>query len=134
MNNQLPLFFSFLHRALAQDERSSLDLEKINWNLFFHFSQEQAIVSVVFEKIQNDKIRIDKELLFNWFAQYELIKRRNILMNHRALEVTKVFADAGFRSCILKGQGNNLLKRVYLPESRPDLAAVVPAGTECIFR
>ena len=32
------------------------------------------------------------------------------------------------------GQGNNLLKRVYLPESRPDLAAVVPTDTECIFR
>lgn len=102
-------FFSFICCTLTHSRRLLSEWEQIDWNEFFLFAQQQAILGVVFEGIECFSPDIPRELLLQWLALSEQIKQRNILMNQRAVEVTKVFADAGFRSCILKGQGNNLL-------------------------
>ena len=102
------LYFSFIKGTLKQDLQRLPEWDTIDWNRFCSFSQQQAVLGVVFEGIERINPNIPRELLLQWLALSEQIKQRNILMNRRAVEVTKVFAEAGFRSCILKGQGNNL--------------------------
>ena len=103
------LYFSFIKGTLKQDLQRLPEWDTIDWNRFCSFSQQQAVLGVVFEGIERINPNIPRELLLQWLALSEQIKQRNIVMNQRAVEVTKVFAEAGFRSCILKGQGNNLL-------------------------
>ena len=103
------LYFSFIKGTLKQDSQRLPEWDTIDWNSFYAFAQQQAVMGVVFEGIERIKPNIPRELLLQWLALSEQIKQRNILMNRRAVEVTKVFAEAGFRSCVLKGQGNNLM-------------------------
>lgn len=103
------LFFELLQVALGRRERLSSTPTEREWTELFEMSQKQAVAGVAFEGVERLQPQIPRELLLQWFAISEQIKKRNILMNQRAVEVTRIFADAGFRSCILKGQGNNLL-------------------------
>lgn len=103
------LYFSFIKGTLKQNSQRFPEWDTIDWNRFYAFAQQQAVMGVVFEGIERIKPNIPRELLLHWLALSEQIKQRNITMNRRAVEVTKFFAEAGFRSCILKGQGNNLM-------------------------
>lgn len=47
-----------------------------------------------------------KALVLEWIGRSEQIRNQNLVANMRSAEVTKIFAEAGFRSSILKGQGN----------------------------
>lgn len=86
-----------------------LDSEE-EWKGLYRFCQKQTIVGTVFDGLQRyyeeeDEL-IPSGLTLEWYAQAEQIRRRNLLMNKRCGETTRFFLDAGFRSCILKGQGN----------------------------
>ena len=58
----------------------------------------------------------------------------NLVVNQRCVEITKIFANAGFRTCILKGQGNALLYDNPLARSSGDIDIWVDADRETITR
>ena len=49
-----------------------------------------------------------KQLLLEWIGVQQLTISMNRHYNERAKVLTKIFAEGGFRSCILKGQGTAL--------------------------
>jgi len=56
------------------------------------------------------------EILMAWFGYANIMAQRNALMDKRAAEVSKLFEDGGFNTCVLKGQG---VARLYpKPERR----------------
>ncbi len=98
--------------ALGSREEFSRKPNEAEWNVIYDTAQKQALVAFLLPAV--DKLSTigqgpPKQLAFSWIGLSEQISAQNRLINQRCVEITKLFADSGFRSCILKGQGNALL-------------------------
>ena len=109
MKGNINKYLNFIAYCLNEDVADTITTG-IDFTELYIFSQQQAIVGVVFDGIDKlSKVRnieISKELLFEWIGQCNLIETRNRLLNQRVLELVSYFQNNGFKSCILKGQGN----------------------------
>ena len=82
-----------------------------DWEACYQFAKRQTLVGVLFDGIQ----RLPKELaparplLLRWLSDSESIRRRNMRMDRASAYIYNKVCTAGFRCCILKGQGNALL-------------------------
>ena len=106
------MFFELLQVALGQRDILSHNPSDKEWGEIYELSQKQAIVGVLFSAVEKLSLRGQKPplaLLYEWIALVEQIKQRNTLLNRRSIALMRMFADAGFDSCILKGQGNALM-------------------------
>ena len=86
-----------------------------DWKRLFVFIQKQAIAGIC-SPTRFDEVRPDTEVLFEWIGLTEQLKTQNVMLNKRATEVVAKLKEAGFRCCILKGQGNATMYPV--PELR----------------
>lgn len=112
------LLFDLIQVAIGQRSELSYPPSKEEWFILYNEATKQSVVGIAFEGVQ--KLPKDQwppqALLFEWIGASEQIKVQNRLLNKRTSEVSKLFEDAGFRSCILKGQGNALMYPI--PDSR----------------
>lgn len=105
------LLFDLIQVAIGQRTALSYSPSNYEWSSLYIEASKQSVLGIVFEGVQ----KLPKEqwppqsLLFEWIGGSEHIKLQNRLLNKRTSEVSKLFADAGFRSCILKGQGNAIM-------------------------
>ena len=82
-----------------------------DWEACYQFAKRQTLVGVLFDGI----LRLPKELaparplLLRWLSDSESIRRRNMRMDRASAYIYNKVCAAGFRCCILKGQGNALL-------------------------
>ena len=107
--------FRFLRFSLGLEGevKGLLDGRKgsFDWDACYQFAKRQTLVGVLFDGIQ----RLPKELaparplLLRWLSDSESIRRRNMRMDRASAYVYNKVCAAGFRCCILKGQGNALL-------------------------
>ena len=107
--------FRFLRFSLGQEGEVEglLDGRKgaFDWDACYQFAKRQTLVGVLFDGIQ----RLPKELaparplLLRWLSDSESIRRRNMRMDRASAYIYNKVCAAGFRCCILKGQGNALL-------------------------
>lgn len=96
--------FEWLRFVLNSDsEKPSI----FNWKEVFDFSERHAIIGIC-DPTRYD-VRMPQDLLFTWMGYLQAIKAQNQLLNQRAVEVYTFMRGAGFRCCILKGQGNALM-------------------------
>lgn len=105
------LLFELIQVALGQRDRLSHSPNKEEWGDLYAETIKQSVAGVALEGVQ--KLPKDQwppqALLFEWIGLCEQIKNQNLVANRRSAEVTKLFSDAGFCSCILKGQGNAMM-------------------------
>ena len=82
-----------------------------DWEACYQFAKRQTLAGVLFDGIR----RLPKELvparplLLRWLSDSETIRRRNMRMDRASAYIYNKVCAAGFRCCILKGQGNALL-------------------------
>lgn len=76
-----------------------------DWQRLLEFSKRQAIVGVC-DPTRFDAARPDAEVLFEWIGLVEQLKELNDHLNKQTAELVDNLRSAGFRCCILKGQGN----------------------------
>ncbi len=72
-------------------------------------AQKQAVAGIAvdaLERLQTLGVKPPTELLFQWIGLAQQIEQQNRIVNLRCQEITELFASNGFRTCILKGQGN----------------------------
>lgn len=103
------LLFELIQVALGKRWDLSRIPSEQEWDSLFSLCKKQTVVGVAYEglKVLAQKgIKPPKRLMLKWYGTAEKIKDRNILVNQRCLDITRIFADAGYRTCILKGQGN----------------------------
>ena len=101
------LFFELLKVAIEKDVKLSASPNVDEWTGIFDLAQQQTLVGVMFEGIERlpaDQ-RPPRTLLLQWYALTERIKQANRLLNRRAVETVRYFAENGFDACVLKGQG-----------------------------
>lgn len=102
-------FFTLVRIGLNQqtDIDHSFVISAGEWPLLFDMAQRQSLVGVCFAAIERlpQEQRPPKNILLNWYAQAEQIKRRNELLNERCRWVERTLESIGLNGCILKGQG-----------------------------
>lgn len=111
---------SFLRSTLQGESASEEVVKSIDWKDLKVFAAKQAIVGVVYEGVklcrQQYPELVEKKELMSWFYATDKKRRRFEVASQRIVELSEMFEKAGFRSCILKGQG---LAQMYpVPESR----------------
>ena len=102
-------FFQLLRYSIEASEDFPEDLTEGEWEALFDIAQQQALLGVLFHGIQkHQQQKPPRDLLLKWFVVSEQIKATNQKANKAAVELSDYFRAHGFRSCILKGQGNTL--------------------------
>lgn len=78
------------------------------WLFLYETAKKQSLLGVMFHGIQKSGVHLDRNLLLKWYLASEKIKQSNQRTNEAAVDLTQFFRENGFRTCILKGQGNML--------------------------
>ena len=78
--------------------------EVSDWRALFDFADKQKIIGVC-DPTKHD-VKVGVRTLSLWLGMIQQIKHRSALLNKRVGELYGLLEEAGFRCCILKGQGN----------------------------
>lgn len=102
------LFFELLQVAVGQREMLSHAPSDEEWRALHDMARKQAVLGVCFYAVQElheQGQTPPQELIYRWFSETEIIKRRNNIVSKQCYQVQSKFSEAGIRSSILKGQG-----------------------------
>ena len=112
MKKQLQIFFDFLRFCIGSDSEIPSSLKEVDWKELYAIAKKQCLVGVLFDgikKLPAEYVGMKKELLLQWMAESQMLEKANVRLNDAAIQVSEWFRKKGFRTCILKGQGNALL-------------------------
>jgi hypothetical protein len=87
-------------------------LKEADWKELYAIAKKQCLVGVLFDgikKLPAEYVGMKKELLLQWMAESQMLEKANVRLNDAAIQVSEWFRKKGFRTCILKGQGNALM-------------------------
>lgn len=114
------LFFELLQVALGLRSRLSSVPTEETWCALKDMAQMQALTGIAFHGAESlpQEQWPPKEMVIQWLAMANSIKQRNLLTTRICQELQKRYNDAGFDSCILKGQSNHRYYSKELGELR----------------
>ncbi len=109
MENKTSIFFELIQVSIGQQEGLTKVPNEQEWRELYTFAERQALLGVAFEgikRLSEQDIKPPFDVLMDWIAIAENIEGRNKELNKRCVKVQNIFEEAGFVTCILKGQGN----------------------------
>lgn len=107
------IFFELIQIAIANKAGFDKAPTEKEWAQLFDLACMQSLVSVALEgvnKLKTDtpNLNIDINLLLEWIGIQQQTVAENKNQNQRTKELCEIFKNAGFQSCVLKGQGTAL--------------------------
>ena len=112
MLKQQKIFFDFLRFCIGSAKEIPDSLKEADWKELYAIAKKQCLVGVLFDgikKLPAEHVGMEKELLLQWMAECQMLEKANVRLNDAAIQVSEWFRKKGFRTCILKGQGNALM-------------------------
>ncbi len=111
MVSQQKIFFDFLRFCIGSTLEIPSSLKGADWNEIYAIAQKQCLLGILFDGIERlpADSGINKELLYKWMGRCRMLEKVNAQLNAAAVKVSNWFQKKGFRTCILKGQGNALM-------------------------
>ena len=112
MKKQWATFFDFLRFIVGSAKEIPDSLKEADWEELYAIAKKQCLVGVLFDgikKLPAEHVGMKKELLLQWMAESQMLEKANVRLNDAAIQVSEWFRKKGFRTCILKGQGNALM-------------------------
>ena len=109
---QLQIFFDFLKFCIGSAKKIPDSLKEVDWKELYAIAKKQCLVGVLFDgikKLPAEYVGMEKEQLLQWMAESQMLEKANVRLNDAAIHVSEWFRKEGFRTCILKGQGNALM-------------------------
>lgn len=109
---QQKIFFDFLRFCIGSAKEIPDSLKEADWKELYRIAKKQCLVGVLFDgikKLPAEYVGMKKELLLLWMAESQMLVKANVRLNDAAIQVFEWFRKKGFRTCILKGQGNALM-------------------------
>ena len=109
---QQKIFFDFLRFCIGSSKEIPDSLKEVDWQEIYAIAKKQCLVGVLFDgikKLPAEHVGMKKELLLQWMAESQMLVKANVRLNDAAIQVSEWFRKKGFRTCILKGQGNALM-------------------------
>ena len=112
MLKQQKIFFEFLRFCIGSAKEIPDSLKEADWKEIYAIAKKQCLVGVLFDgikKLPAEQVGMKMGLLFQWIAKNRMLEKANVRLNDAAIQVSEWFRKKGFRTCILKGQGNALM-------------------------
>ena len=112
VSKQLQIFLDFLRFSIGSESEVPSSLKEVDWKELYAIAKKQCLVGVLFDgikKLPAEHVGMKKELLLQWMAESQMLEKANVRQNDAAIQVSEWFRKKGFRTCILKGQGNALM-------------------------
>ena len=112
MKKQLQIFFDFLRFCIGSADEIPSSLKEADWKELYAIAKKQCLVGILFDgikKLPAEHVGMKKEFLLQWMAESQMLEKANVRLNDAAIQVSEWFQKKGFRTCILKGQGNALM-------------------------
>ena len=112
MLKQQKIFFDFLRFCIGSAKEIPDSLKEVDWKELYAIAKKQCLVGILFDgikKLPAEYVEMKKELLLQWMAESQMLEKANVRLNDAAIQVSEWFRKKGFRTCILKGQGNALM-------------------------
>ena len=112
MLKQQKIFFDFLRFCIGSAKEIPDSLKEADWKEIYAIAKKQCLVGVLFDgikKLPAEHVGMKKELLLQWMAESQMLEKANVRLNDAAIQVSEWFRKKGFRTSILKGQGNALM-------------------------
>ena len=130
LSQQQRIFFEFLRFCIGTVQEAPSSLKGADWRVLYAMARKQCLVGVLFDGIKRlpADVGMDKELLFQWMAQNQTLRKANARLDKAAVEVAEWFGRKGFRTCVLKGQGNALLYPPGMERTPGDIDLWVDGG------
>ena len=136
MEKQHQIFFDFLRFCIGSESEIPSSLKEADWKELYRIAQKQCLVGILFDGIQKlspSEVGMSKDLLLQWIMQCQMLEKANVRLNDAAIQVSEWFRKKGFRTCILKGQGNALLYPVGLHRTPGDIDIWVEGGDKRVI-
>lgn len=102
-----PLFVELLQVVIGVREQLSVNPTDAQWTEIFAVAHAQALTGICFAGVQmlpSEQQPHDADLLGNWFAQVQNIRRANAEQQQAVKQIANILNKEGFTSCLLKGQ------------------------------
>ncbi len=130
LSQQQRIFFEFLRFCIGTVQEVPSSLKGADWRVLYAMARKQCLVGVLFDGIKRlpADVGMDKGLLFQWMAQNQTLRKTNARLDKAAVEVAEWFERKGFRTCVLKGQGNALLYPPGMERTPGDIDLWVDGG------
>ena len=136
MEKQHQIFFDFLRFSIGSESEIPSSLKEADWKELYRIAQKQCLVGILFDGIQKlppTEVGMSKDLLLQWMMQCQMLEKANVRLNDAAIQVSEWFRKKGFRTCILKGQGNALLYPNGLHRTPGDIDIWVEGGDKRVI-
>ena len=133
--NVYRLFLELVQIALGKRAMLSDTPTGKEWKELFVIAQQQSVAGMLFQALDSlskNGQKPPQDILFKWIGLYEQIKASNRLLNQRCVDITAHFCKEGYRSCILKGQGNALSYPDPLSRNSGDIDIWIESSRENI--
>ena len=106
------LFFELIQVAIGRRERLSHTPTEMEWRELYAMAEKQAVIGICFcgvQRFQRLGYDIPMDLYMKWLGMAAKIQQRNEVVNAQCVEVQQMMEKVGFRTYIMKGQGNSAL-------------------------
>ena len=136
MLQQYTIFFDFLRFCIGSKSEIPSSLKEADWKELYRIAQKQCLVGILFDGIQKlppAEVGMSKDLLLQWMMQCQMLEKTNVRLNDAAIQVSEWFRKKGFRTCILKGQGNALMYPNGLHRTPGDIDIWVEGGDKRVI-
>ena len=135
LSQQQRIFFEFLRFCIGTVQEVPSSLKGADWRVLYAMARKQCLVGVLFDGIKRlpADVGMDKGLLFQWMAQNQTLRKANARLDKAAVEVAEWFGRKGFRTCVLKGQGNALLYPPGMERTPGDIDLWVDGGDKRVI-
>lgn len=135
LSQQQRIFFEFLRFCIGTVQEVPSSLKGADWRVLYAMARKQCLVGVLFDGIKRlpADVGMDKGLLFQWMAQNQTLRKANARLDKAAVEVAEWFGRKGFRTCVLKGQGNALLYPPGMERTPGDIDIWVDGGDKRVI-
>lgn len=102
-------FFSMIRSAVTQKPMDSFEMTNYEYMAMMELADKQSVQGLMIECLRNNQVKMAKKCVIHMMKLQKAIVADNRKLNKRAAEIGKIFESAGFRYCIIKGQGNTLM-------------------------
>ena len=123
------LFREVLLQAMT-GQTCAAELTAEEWAAVYSVACQQSLVGVLWTVAKDKPLPMD--VAMEWASDAETIRGLNMLLNEEAARLTRLFAEQGRRTAILKGQANARLYPDPLSRQPGDIDIWVEGGKESV--
>ena len=106
---KIEFFFTMLCSAVIKQPMEPFAMTPYEYKAMMDMAEKQSVQGLIIECLIHSQTKLEKKCVIHMMKVKNAFAAENRKLNQRAVEVGRLFEEAGFRYCIIKGQGNTLM-------------------------